>query len=187
MEVIKKNDIQKVKSILENGIKENKIYKLNGRDKDGYYPLLKAVENDDIKMTVLLMGYANKYGVNLEIREKNNDYGTYPLVQAVNNNNIEMVQLLLKYADSHEIKLDLNKKTCWGSYPLLEATIKDNITIVKLIFNYAEKHNFKLYTSISDLEDFINRHRKQTWCPTFSQLNSEIMKLWKNYNYGNKV
>jgi len=75
---------------------------------NGNYPLLRACKNN-IEMVQLLINYANKNNIFLELNEKNNN-GNYPLLWACNNNNIEMVQLLIDYANKNNIILELNEK-----------------------------------------------------------------------------
>jgi len=43
---------------------------LNEKDKDGFYPLLKATTKNNIELIKLLMDYANKNKIILKLNEK---------------------------------------------------------------------------------------------------------------------
>ena len=61
LEAIRIESIEKVKSILNNSTKRKKILKLNEKDEDGYYSLLKAIFKDNIEIVQLLIEYANQH------------------------------------------------------------------------------------------------------------------------------
>jgi len=71
-----------------------------------FYPLLLACENNNIEMVQLLIDYANKINIILELNKKDSN-GNYPLLWACNNNNIEMVQLIIDYANENNIVLEM--------------------------------------------------------------------------------
>ena len=96
--MIKKN-VEKVKSTLKNSTENKKILNLNEKDKDRFYPLLKAIYEDNIEIVQLLIEYANRHKIILKLNGKNK-YGYYPLLEATFKNNIVIVQLLLEYCNS---------------------------------------------------------------------------------------
>jgi len=108
MDAIENKNIKRVKSILKNSTKDNKILELNEKDKDGYYPLYWAISKNNIKIVQLLLEYANQHQIILKLNEKNK-YGDYPLLWAILRNNIKIVKLLLEYALQHQIILEYDK------------------------------------------------------------------------------
>ena len=46
---------------------------LNEKDKDGYYPLLETISNNNVEMVKSLIKYSNQHKVILELNKKNND------------------------------------------------------------------------------------------------------------------
>jgi len=83
---------------------------LNEKNKDGNYPLLKAIFENNIEIVQLLIEYANQHQIILELNEKNKD-GDYPLSEAIFKDNIKIVKLLIEYANQHQIILELNEKS----------------------------------------------------------------------------
>jgi len=53
---------------------------LNEKDKHGYYPLLKATTKNNIELIKLLIDYANKNKIILELNEKDED-GYNPIMK----------------------------------------------------------------------------------------------------------
>jgi len=83
LEAIRYENIEKVKSILNNSTKNKKILKLNEKDKDGDYPLLMTIFKNNIKILQLLIEYANQHQIILELNEKNR-IGGDPLFKLLN-------------------------------------------------------------------------------------------------------
>jgi len=57
---LKDKNIKKVKSILKNSNKNEKKLNLNKKHKNGQYPFLWAIFNDNVEMIKLLIEYANR-------------------------------------------------------------------------------------------------------------------------------
>jgi len=57
-------------------------------------------------MVKLLMEYANKHNIILEINEKNED-GNNSLNLSIKHNNIEIIKLLIEYANQYNIILEI--------------------------------------------------------------------------------
>jgi len=55
--------------------------------------------NKNLKMIELLIDYANKNNIILELNEKDCDNGEFPLIVACKRNNIAMVHLIINYAN----------------------------------------------------------------------------------------
>eukprot|EP00833_Pecoramyces_ruminatium_P005240 jgi/Orpsp1_1/1179272/evm.model.c7180000068701.1 len=83
------DQIKNVKSILENADKKNKLLDINRITRYEYYPLLKAIENNNSDIVILLIDYANSHNIVLELNKKNENEN-YPLINAIENNNIEI-------------------------------------------------------------------------------------------------
>ena len=78
LEAIAIENIEKVKSILNNSTENKKILKLNEKNKNGNYPLYSAISNNNIEIIQLLIGYANQHQIILKLNEKiNMDYIHY--------------------------------------------------------------------------------------------------------------
>jgi len=102
---IKNNNVENVKSILENANNSKIKINLNEKDENGWYPLLWACEKDNIEIVKLLIDYATNNNIVLELNEKHKN-GYYPLFWAISNN-IDMVHLLNDYAKANKITLEL--------------------------------------------------------------------------------
>ncbi len=68
-------------------------------------------------MAKLIIDYANKHNITLNINDKEKE-GYYPLLIATSKDNIEMVQLIIDYANKNNIILDINDKNNFGDNPL---------------------------------------------------------------------
>lgn len=77
-----------------------------------------ATNKNNIEETRILMEYADKHNIILELNSMCN--GNYPLNTAITNNNNEIVELLIKYANKHDIDLEINKKAKQGFYPFFQ-------------------------------------------------------------------
>eukprot|EP00833_Pecoramyces_ruminatium_P015611 jgi/Orpsp1_1/1189643/evm.model.d7180000073421.1 len=83
-------------------------------------------------MIKLLIEYANKYNIILQLNKKNQN-GSFPLSEAIDNDNIEIIKLLIEYANQHNITLELNE---------YDFVFYSNINeeIIKLLFKYEKEH-----------------------------------------------
>jgi len=63
-------------------------------NKFGDNSLLKAIRKNNTDIVQLLIDYANKNNIILELNEKNKE-GDYPLLLAIIKNNVDIVQLLI--------------------------------------------------------------------------------------------
>ena len=70
MEAIKNENIEKVKSILDNLTKNKRILELNEKNKDGNYPLLKTIDKNKIESVQLLIDYALQHKIILDYKKK---------------------------------------------------------------------------------------------------------------------
>jgi len=92
---------------------------LNENDNYRNYPILKAIEKNKIEIAKLLIEYANKNNIILELNYENIN-GVYPLLETIIKNNSEMVKLLMEYANKNRTILKLNEKDNDGNYPLFK-------------------------------------------------------------------
>jgi len=140
---ISKNELQKLINLNKRIININEIYNLNDD-----YLLLKAVNYNKVEIIKLILDYAFKNNIVLELN-KTNLMGVFPLLVAAKKNNTETVRLLLEYASKNNITLDINKRdNKWGYYPFLYATKNNNLEMVKLLKEYASKNNIILKLDI---------------------------------------
>ena len=92
------------------------------KNKYGNFPLLKAIENNNTENVKILMKYANKNKIILNINDKNKQK-LYLLVIANINNNYDIIKLLVEYSNDHRMELNISKKNC------------DDITYASLLKN----------------------------------------------------
>ncbi|OUM63124.1 hypothetical protein PIROE2DRAFT_10437 [Piromyces sp. E2] len=113
-----------------------------------------------IKLFKLLMDYANKNSIKLELNEKENKNGDYLLLCAYIIDNIKIVQVLMEYVNKNNNKFILNEKDVLldyanrnnikfekgkkGWYPLLSACNNNNIEMIQLLLDYANKNDITL-------------------------------------------
>ena len=89
------------------------------------FPLCYTIINNNIDMTQLLIDYANKNNIILNIyKEKNNK--DFPFLIATSNNDVGMVKLLINYANKNNIILNINNKNISNFYimPYIIITLK---------------------------------------------------------------
>ena len=95
--------------------------RINEKDNNGKYPLLEAIEINNIEMVKLLIYYVNKHNIILEINEKASNW-KISLLYAIDKNHIKMAKLLIDYAKRHDIILKINDRDDFRIYPLLAST-----------------------------------------------------------------
>ena len=78
---------------------------LNKKDVNGSYPLMEACFQNNMECVRLLIEYANKNNVILDLNGKENKYGEYPLLMAFEYCSIELIKLLMEYANKNNIIL----------------------------------------------------------------------------------
>eukprot|EP00833_Pecoramyces_ruminatium_P013063 jgi/Orpsp1_1/1187095/evm.model.d7180000055344.1 len=179
------NKIDKFKSILdeanENGIKLdlNKKYfeGYNIEDEYGdfteYFLLYNACCSNNTEIVKLLMEYANKNNIKLNLNDSICDcydeyFGPNPLHQAIENHNIEIVKLLINYAKENEIKLDLEKDNDDDPNPIILSSCKSK--------NIEENHENEI-----TLKKFIVTNKRSFF------YDSEIPKLLLRYANEEKI
>jgi len=78
--VLKKNNTEMTKLLIEYANKNNIILELNEKDKDVIYPLIWSIDINNIEITKLLIEYANKNNILLKFYEKDKIY-EYDIIQ----------------------------------------------------------------------------------------------------------
>eukprot|EP00833_Pecoramyces_ruminatium_P006641 jgi/Orpsp1_1/1180673/evm.model.c7180000074290.1 len=120
---IEKENVKKVRSILNNVVKKKKNLNLNiVKDEKGWNPLLLAIEKKNKDIVQLLLEYSNAPNKTLDINEKvsiecgsgrlhvsfslvGGHYEVQPLSLATSLDCVEIVELLKEYANQHNILL----------------------------------------------------------------------------------
>jgi len=148
-----------------------------------YYPLLWVfIENNNIEMVQLLIEYANKNDIILELNNKNND-GYYPILLACYENNNKMVQLLIDYANKNNIILEIDEMDDdYHCYPVLWACHNNNTEIVKSLIDYANNNNI-----ILELNDINNYYLNYPISMACDNNNFEIVKILLEYANKNSI
>ena len=100
----------------------------------GNYPLLVAITNKNVDMIQLIIDYADKNHIELDINDKEYRFGCYPLQLAILYNNIEMAQLIIDYADKNNITLLYDE----NNFPVV------NEKIVPLLYKNYNEHKIIL-------------------------------------------
>jgi hypothetical protein len=183
LEAIRKENVKKVKSIIYETNKSTKSLNnlFNEKDKEiGNYPLLESVVINNVEIVNIIIEYANKNSITLNINEKNKN-GNYPLLYATDKNNTEIVKILIDYANKNNILLDINEKNNKGLYPLLYAIYNNNTTIVKLIIDYAISRKIIIYMNENDM------YGNNPITGAIVKNNTEMVKLILDYIESNKI
>jgi ankyrin repeat protein len=125
---VKKNDIAKIKTRLENG------FDINTKDKDGNTALMLAVKYDHFELFEILLNKVFNYKKTLintsKINDKNNN-GETVLVIACELGRTEFVKELL---ESKKIDVNVKDKHTVGT-PLIIACLNGYVDIAKLLIN----------------------------------------------------
>jgi len=138
-----------------------------------------ATYNNNVEIVKLLMEYANRNNIVLNINDKDKEYHHYPLYNAVaEGNNIEMVELLMNYANEKGIILAMGDNIA-GKNPLSWAIAQNNFEIVKLILDYTNEKGIKLILNEIILESTMKEYHEEikNVVSDISEIKSEIISL----------
>jgi len=126
----------------------------------------------------LLIDYANKNNIILNINDKNK-LGNYPLLWSIGkDNSVEITKLLIDYANKNNIILNINDKNKNNYYPLLQSIVFNNVEMVKLLMDYANKNNIILKINEKNIENMTQLNIQDT-IDDISEINIEIIKVLK--------
>ncbi|ORX77848.1 hypothetical protein BCR32DRAFT_247606 [Anaeromyces robustus] len=158
-----KESVKLIRLLMDYADKNNFILRINDKNENGDYPILsismsysdgyyigstkKDIKSEKIEV---LIDYANKKNIILEINEKNRyDYPIWTSI--INHETIMTKKLLFDYANQNNIVLDINSKNFYEDnsnetfcYPLLYSIGDNETETVKLIFDHANKNNIIL-------------------------------------------
>eukprot|EP00833_Pecoramyces_ruminatium_P015202 jgi/Orpsp1_1/1189234/evm.model.d7180000070466.1 len=105
----------------------------------------------NVHMLKILIDYANKNSIILNINEKNKE-GKNPLFSACSYHYSNYyIEAMFNYAKEHNIIISINDKDQNGNYPLLNAIINENINMVKYLINYATEQHIPL--NLNDIDE----------------------------------
>jgi len=145
--------IKKVESIIKNAEENHYILKINKirREKSpnkGFTPLSLAIITREFKIVQLIIEYALKHSLSLNINEReNDDFDTFPFLLACEINekkNTKIAKLLIEYANKEDYIIKVNQQDSYGQYALLEASSWENSEMIEVIINYANSKNIIL-------------------------------------------
>ena len=158
------NGISMVNSILNKAIIENNptifkelftyidikqiAFNINEKDINGNTLLINSIKKNNINITKLILDYANKHKINLNIYDGSI---SSPLVKAIDQKNIEIINLLLNYYIVVNVNLNIIINNNERDSLILYAIKKNNNEIIKLLLNYADSNNIKLNIGEKDL------------------------------------
>eukprot|EP00833_Pecoramyces_ruminatium_P008659 jgi/Orpsp1_1/1182691/evm.model.c7180000082261.1 len=180
-DAIKNEEVSDLKSLLNDASENNIKLNINIKDENGNYPILLSTINNNVKLINILIDYAYKNGIILEINDKNNSDGYYPFLYASNNDNIRIVKQLIEYATVNKIIININDKSKDGNYPLLSACNENNTEIVKLILKYANENDITL-----DINDK-NNDGEYPFLLATNNDNIEIARLLYEYAHDKNI
>lgn len=69
MRAIRNNNINDVKSILDDSIKQNKIINISEEDELGNFPLMSVMESDNVEMFKLFINYIDDNDLEIKLQE----------------------------------------------------------------------------------------------------------------------
>ena len=150
------------------------------KDINGNYPLLQAINQNNIEIVCLLLNYCDDHNINININEKDN-FGNYPLMKAIQNKNIDMTKLLLNYAYKYNINININERDSSGNLPLLQALDHNSFIIVELLINYCHQNKIKI--KINERDDDGNNLLMKA----IKHNNSYITELIIEYCHNNHI
>jgi ankyrin repeat protein len=96
--------------------------RVNDRDIDGYTPLMRAIESDNLALASTLIA------AGADVNAKNED-GKTPLMMAIDNHNIHLIKKLI------EAGADVNAKDEDGKTPLMHAVSKRDINSLETLID----------------------------------------------------
>jgi len=170
----------------------NNFLDINEKTKYRKYPLLNAVKKNNIKFVKLIVDYAKKFNIILELNNADESYS--PIFQSILQDNFDIIKLLIDYAEENNIILNLNVKNYNGDYPLLIAVKNKNKNknkdknkdknkkeIVKLLIDYAQKFNIILELNKK------NNNQESPILLALKSNNKELVQLFLEYAKTNNI
>jgi ankyrin repeat protein len=129
------------------------------------YPLLEAIINNNIDIVKLLINYAEKNNLNLEINERN-DENYFPIFGAMDNNNLELFKLIVIYAvEIRKVRLKIHEEEIIKvisknlDYVHLKELSDISNEFMKLLYRYDEKKLITIKYSKNSYY-FLNYYKK---------------------------
>jgi len=127
----------------------------NNKNKWNIHPIDLAISVNNRKLVELLLDYANKYHILLDLNHKRKK-GIYPLLDTMRNGNEDILRSLFHYADDHQFILNINDSDIYGNRPF-EVSLKNNDDyLVECLLQYANDHHLKI--DIEDNISLLNKH-----------------------------
>lgn len=135
---------------------------------------MKSIFNKNIESVKLLVDYATKNHIILNINDISNN-GFTPLI-GISANDVDMFNIIKDYANNNDIILDINQKGESDINSLTFAIIKKNIDIIKAYIDYATSKNIILQLNENDLQNNIKDENDDSY-NSISKISLEIIKL----------
>jgi len=132
--------LEKIENEINESMDGGLNLKMKEKDEKGNTRFMTAVLYDSSKVANLIIEYANRNKIVLNLNEKikssSNSY--YPIEQAVHNGNVELVNLIINYANTNNIVLEFN-----DIVSLVESIFKgsNNINLIITVLDYISDIN----------------------------------------------
>ncbi|ORX86540.1 ankyrin [Anaeromyces robustus] len=108
------------------------------KDIDGNFPLLLAVQSNNIEIIQLFIDYANENNIILNFNEKIKNKLENSITIAIWNNDMDIVNLIIDYSNKNNIILEVDSETV-GNLPIVSAISNNNIKMMELLIKYANE------------------------------------------------
>jgi len=138
---------------------------LNKYENEKYYSISDTTDVDYLTKVELIIDFANKYNIILDLNYKN------PLFKAAYYCNAKMAKLIIDYAIKHNIKLNITEKVEVGRSVFLMSMY--TVEIFKMVIEYALKNNISIDINESD----------DGWTPLLFATNNNITEMVKTIIY----
>ncbi len=184
---------------------------INLKCKDNYenYPFLKAIQQNNLYLIMLLLKHSILTKTIIDINEANK-LGMDSLYMAISKNDSIIVKLLIEYANEHHIILNVNgnndnnkenssfkeevlykltydkpddteKIIEMKKYPLQKAVSKNNTEIVQLLIDYSKTNHIVLNINLT------NHKEKHIFEEAIINSNTKVFDLLINYAHDNAI
>jgi len=144
-------DTRTVESILKEADENHYIMridkiKIEKGTKSGMTPLSLAINVNKLEVVNLLIEYARKHHIDINVNETENDsFKRFPFLWACGKCiNPEIAKFIINYANDEGYIIDINKQDDLGNYPLLKASKREDSEMIELIINYANSKDIIL-------------------------------------------
>jgi len=146
---------------------------IKNKDSSGNYPFLKAIQQNNLYLIMLLLSHSHQTKTVIDINETNK-LGMDSLYMAISKNNSIIVKLLIEYANEHHIILNINGNN---------NNNEKNLTFKKKVLHPSTHYRID---RMNDFEDDFEM-KKYPLQKAINKNNADIVQMLMDYSKANHI